>query len=406
MKSRLLLVALLIPAVAAAQKFEDLAATPPMGWNSWNHFGCNVDERLIRETAEAMVSSGMKDAGYEYVNIDDCWHGKRDERGFIQPDPERFPAGMKALADYVHSLGLKIGIYSDAGWKTCAGKPGSRGYEFQDALTYAEWGIDYLKYDWCNTGKLNPEEAYLTMRDALFTAGRPIVYSICEWGRNEPWNWGQEIGHLWRTTGDITDCFDCEIGHGTWSSLGILQILDLQKGLRSHAGPGHWNDPDMMEVGNAMTVNEDRTHFSMWAMLAAPLIAGNDLRNMSRETIGILTNRGVIAVNQDPLGIQAVKYRDDGDLEFWFKPLAEGDWAMTILNRAEPAKTVDFDWSAEHVGDNMSDRDAAFATTRYQVLDLWSGEDWGTTESPLTVEVPARDIRMMRLTLVSGGSQK
>ena len=404
MKSRLLLVALLIPAVAAAQKFEDLAATPPMGWNSWNHFGCNVDERLIRETAEAMVSSGMKDAGYEYVNIDDCWHGKRDERGFIQPDPERFPSGMKALADYVHSLGLKLGIYSDAGWKTCAGKPGSRGYEFQDALTYAEWGIDYLKYDWCSTGKLNPEEAYLTMRDALFTAGRPIVYSICEWGRNEPWDWGQEIGHLWRTTGDITDCFDCEIGHGTWSSLGILQILDLQKGLRSHAGPGHWNDPDMMEVGNAMTVNEDRTHFSMWAMLAAPLIAGNDLRNMSRETIGILTNRGVIAVNQDPLGIQAVKYRDDGDLEFWFKPLAEGDWAMTILNRAEPAKTVDFDWSTEHVGDNMSDRDAAFATTRYQALDLWSGEDLGTTESPLTVEVPARDIRMMRLTLVAGGS--
>ena len=184
----------------------------------------------------------------------------------IQPDPERFPSGMKALADYVHSLGLKIGIYSDAGWKTCAGKPGSRGYEFQDALTYAEWGIDYLKYDWCNTEELSAEGAYLTMRDALYAAGRPIVFSICEWGDNEPWEWAAELGHLWRTTGDIIDCFDCEIGHGSWSSWGILRILDKQEGLRQYAGPGHWNDPDMMEVGNSMSVNEDRAHFSMWAM--------------------------------------------------------------------------------------------------------------------------------------------
>ena len=403
MKQFVPLVLLLVSASASAQKFEGLAETPPMGWNSWNTFACDIDEKLIRETAEAMVSSGMKDAGYQYVNIDDCWHGERDEKGFIQPDPERFPSGMRALADYVHSLGLKLGIYSDAGTKTCAGRPGSRGHEYQDAVTYAEWGIDYLKYDWCNTGELNPREAYLTMRDALYTAGRPIVYSICEWGRNDPWEWAEEIGHLWRTTGDITDCFDCRIGHGTWSSLGILRILDLQDGLRVHAGPGHWNDPDMMEVGNAMTVNEDRAHFSMWAMLAAPLIAGNDLRNMSRETIGILTNRDVIEVNQDPLGVQAVKYRDEGDLEFWFKPLAKGDWAMAILNRAVPDKSVGFDWSREHVADNMSDRDADFATHSYQVRDLWSGEDLGTTETPLAIEVPARDVRMMRLTLVSGG---
>ena len=236
------------------------------------------------------------------------------------------------------------------------------------------------------------------MRDALFTAGRPIVFSICEWGRNDPWEWGQEIGHLWRTTGDITDCFDCRVGHGTWSSLGILQILDLQEGLREHAGPGHWNDPDMMEVGNAMAVNEDRAHFSMWAMLAAPLIAGNDLREMAPETIEILTHKEVIAVNQDPLGIQGLKYRDEGDLEIWFKPLSGGDWAMAVLNRDEEPQMVVFDWAAEHVGDNMSDRDAAFTETEYGVRDLWSRQDLGTTATPLSIEIPGRDVRMLRLT--------
>jgi alpha-galactosidase len=389
---------LLIPAATAAEKFEGLAETPPMGWNSWNTFGCDIDENLIRETAEAMVSSGMKDAGYEYVNLDDCWHGERDEQGFIQPDPERFPSGMKALADYVHSLGLKIGIYSDAGWKTCAGRPGSRGYEYQDALTYARWGIDYLKYDWCHTGELEPREAYLTMREALYKAGRPIVFSICEWGNNDPWEWGAEIGHLWRTTGDITDCFDCKIGHGTWTSQGILPILDLQEGLRIHAGPGHWNDPDMMEVGNAMSVNQDRAHFSMWAMLAAPLIAGNDIRDMTPETIEILTNREVIAINQDPLGIQALKYRDEGDLEIWFKPLVDGDWAMAVLNRSREPDEIVFDWAAEHVADNLSDRDAAFGENDYALRDLWSKEDLGTTSQPLVIEIPGHDVRVFRLT--------
>lgn len=398
MKRVLLLVALLLPAAVWAQKFEDLAQTPPMGWNSWNTFACNIDEKLIRETAEAMVSSGMKDAGYQYVNLDDCWHGERDERGFIQPDPERFPSGMKALADYVHSLGLKIGIYSDAGWKTCAGEPGSRGYEFQDAMTYAEWGIDYLKYDWCNTEELNAKGAYLTMRDALYAAGRPIVFSICEWGRNDPWEWAPEMGHLWRTTGDIIDCFDCETGHGSWSSTGIMPILDLQDGLREHAGPGHWNDPDMMEVGNRMSVNQDRAHFSMWAMLAAPLIAGNDLRSMTPETISILTNKDVIAINQDPLGIQAMKYLDHGDLEIWFKPLQGGDWAMTILNRSRLDETVVFDWATEHMNDDLTGHRAHFDSIRYRIRDLWSGDDLGTTEMPQTFAVPGQDVRVMRLT--------
>ena len=223
---------------AAAQKFQELALTPPMGWNSWNTFACNVDEALIRETADAIVASGMKDAGYQYIVIDDCWHGKRDSLGFIHPNPERFPSGMKALADYVHSKGLKFGIYSCAGNQTCGGYPGSRGHEYQDAITYAQWGVDYLKYDWCNNTGLNSVGAYTTMRDALYTAGHPVVFSICEWGDTKPWEWAKDVGHLWRTTGDITNCFDCEVDHGTWSSWGFLKTIEMRKGIRSAAGPG------------------------------------------------------------------------------------------------------------------------------------------------------------------------
>ncbi len=217
---------------AYGQKFENLALTPPMGWNSWNKFADKVNEDLIRQTADAMVSSGMKDAGYEYINIDDTWEGTRDSEGFIQADPKKFPSGMKALADYVHSKGLKLGIYSDAGAKTCGGYPASRGHEYQDALMYAKWGIDYLKYDWCGCEDLNAKGAYTTMRDALHAAGRPIVFSICEWGSNKPWEWAGNVGNLWRTTGDIYPCFDCKQDHGTWYSWGVLQILDQQEGLR------------------------------------------------------------------------------------------------------------------------------------------------------------------------------
>jgi alpha-galactosidase len=391
------LLILLLAANAYGQKFEQLALTPPMGWNSWNKFACNVNETIIRETADAMVASGMKDAGYIYVNIDDCWHGKRDELGFIQPDPERFPSGMKALADYVHSKGLKFGIYSDAGWKTCGGRPGSRGYEYQDALTYAKWGVDYLKYDWCNTEGLKAEGAYLTMREALYAAGRPVVLSICEWGSDKPWDWGKKIGHLWRTTGDIYNCFDCVKDHGTWKSWGVLQILDMQKGLREHAAPGHWNDPDMLEVGNGMTVGEDRAHFSMWSMLAAPLIAGNDLRNMSKETKEILTNREVVAVNQDVLGVQGFQYSSKEKVEVWFKPLAGGDWAMVILNRDTSARRISFDWKAEKVSDSLSKREARFDTTEYNLRDLWNGRELGNTLRALTADVPPHDVLMFRL---------
>lgn len=403
MRYALTALACLIAFCAHAQKFEGLALTPPLGWNSWNHFGCDVDEKLIRETADAMVASGMKDAGYQYVNIDDCWHGERDELGFIHPDPERFPSGMKALADYVHSKGLKLGIYSDAGWKTCGGRPGSRGYEFQDAMTYAKWGIDYLKYDWCNTEALSAEGAYLTMRDALHAAGRPMVFSICEWGDNQPWLWGEKIGHLWRMSGDIYPCWDCEYDHGSWSAWGVLPILDMRKrdNIRQYAGPDHWNDFDMLEVGNGMSVNEDRAHFSMWAMMASPLIAGNDLRKMSKETLAILTNKDVIAVDQDPLGVQGFKYMSGGsgkvEVDFWFKPLADGDWALAILNRSDKPKTVSFDWGKENVADSLSGREAGFKDTVYRLRDLWTKKELGTTKKVLTAKVPGRDVLMLRL---------
>ena len=381
-----------------AQKFGELAKTPPMGWNSWNRFGCDVSEQLIRETADAIVTSGMRDAGYTFVNIDDCWHGTRDSLGFIQPDPRRFPSGMKALADYIHARGLKAGIYSDAGAKTCGGHPGSEGHEYQDALQYARWGIDYLKYDWCNTTGRNAADAYRVMRDALAAAGRPIVFSICEWGENRPWEWGVPLGHLWRTTGDVANCWDCVQDHGVWSSFGIMPILDKQSGLRKYAGPGHWNDPDMLEVGNGMTQAEDRAHFTMWAMLAAPLIAGNDLRAMSAETRRILTRREIIAIDQDSLGVQGWPHETRADgVQIWFKPLAGGDWAMAVLNRAEEPRSVRFDFAHADVNDGLSGRTAKFGGTRYALLELWSGRDAGTTASMLTITVPPHDVMLYRL---------
>ncbi len=387
------------PATAPAEAWTKLALTPPMGWNSWNKFACNVNEQLIRETADALVASGMRDAGYIYLNIDDCWHGQRDALGTIFPDRQRFPSGMKALADYVHSKGLKLGIYSDAGWKTCGGRPGSRGHEFQDALAYAAWGIDYLKYDWCNTEKLAAEGAYLTMREALRAAGRPMVFSICEWGTAKPWEWGKSIGNLWRTTGDITVCFDCVDTHGgQWNAYGAMKILDMQQGLRQYAGPGHWNDPDMLEVGNGMSVSEDRAHFTMWAMLAAPLIAGNDIRAMTPEVRAILLNRDVIAIDQDSLGVQGFRYAARDSVETWFKPLRGGDWAMAVLNRAGSARKVGFDWKKEAVSDSLSGRVAGFDTATYRVRDLWSGRELGTTARPLAAEVSAHDVLLVRLT--------
>jgi alpha-galactosidase len=400
---RLAVVLLVWASTAQGQrKIENLALTPPMGWNSWNKFHCDINESLIRETADAMASNGMKAAGYQYVNIDDCWHGTRDSLGFIRPDPDRFPSGMKALADYVHSKGLKLGIYSDAGSKTCAKRPGSRGYENQDAETYARWGVDYLKYDWCNTDSLNAVGAYMTMHDALLRTGRPIVFSICEWGSNKPWLWAPAVGNLWRTTEDIHACFDCLLEHdtdrGVWVQWGVMPIMERQALLRAYAGPGHWNDPDMLEVGNGMTISEDRAHFTMWAMLAAPLISGNDLRHMLPETAAILTNRGAIAVDQDSLGVEGLHYRTTDSVEVWFKPLSHDGWAMVLLNRARSPRTPTFDWRHETVSDSVSGRSARFAEVTYHIRDVWGDADRGTTSQPFTATVQPHDVVLLLLT--------
>jgi alpha-galactosidase len=396
MKKYFLLSMWIFSNVCLAQKFENLALTPPMGWNSWNKFACDVHESTIKQMADAMVSSGMRDAGYRFIIIDDCWSGGRDSLGFLFPNAQKFPSGMKNLANYIHSRGLKFGIYSDAGDRTCGGFPGSRGHEYQDALTFAKWGVDYLKYDWCNTGNLNAEEAYKTMRDALYAAGRPVVFSLCEWGNNKPWIWGPNVGHLWRTTGDITSCWGCEILYGIYSSFGWTQILDKQKELRIYAGPGHWNDPDMLEVGNGMAVNEDRAHFSLWCMLAAPLIAGNDLRAMSKETIEILTNKEVIAVDQDSLGVQGFNYLDDGDLEIWLKPLKNKEFAFCFFNRGAAPRKVEFDWQKYELRDSFSRTDLRLDGS-YRIRDLWAGKIIGSTKDIFKAEVPDHDVIMVRV---------
>ena len=309
--------------------------------------------------------------------------------GVIRSDPERFPHGIKALAEYVHSKGLKIGIYSDGGSKTCAGRPGSRGHEYQDAIAYAAWGIDYLKYDWCNTEGLTTRGAYTTMRDALYAAGRPIVFSICEWGSTWPWEWAKDVGNLWRTTGDISDNFA--------SFIWILDQQDRDR-VRQSAGPGHWNDPDMLEVGNGgMTVSEDRAEFSMWCMLAAPLIAGNDLRTMTAETKDILENKEAIAVDQDSLGVEGFKYSSNDSVQVWRKPLEKGDWALCFLNRGLALKKISFNWHNENFADSLSGRNANFDKTVYTIRDLWAKKDIGTTKNALTVDIPGHDVVMLRL---------
>ena len=382
-----------------AQKFEGLALTPPMGWNSWNTFQTNINEALVKETADKLVSSGMRDAGYVYLVLDDAWMAKeRDENGNLVPDPKKFPGGMKKLVDYVHSKGLKFGLYNCAGTQTCAGYPGTRGYEYQDARFYAGLGIDYLKFDWCNTEGINAKEAYTTMSKALKTAKRPIVFSLCEWGTNKPWEWAAPVGHLWRTTGDIYGCFDCIKNYGNWNAWGVMQIIDMQKDIRQYAGPGHWNDPDMMEVGNGLNVNESRAHFSMWAMLAAPLIAGNDIRKMSKETEAILTNKDVIAVNQDVLGIEGFKYAMKDSVEIWFKPLKGNDWAVCFLNRSHTPQSFQFEWMNETINDTLSKRTLDAKGTAYTIRDLWTKKDLGNTKKPLKGIIPSHDVVMVRLT--------
>lgn len=365
----------------------NLALTPPMGWNSWNKFACNVSEDLIKSMAEAMVRSGMKDAGYQYIVIDDCWQVGRDKDGDIVADPQRFPSGINSLADYVHSLGLKFGIYSDAGSKTCAGRPGGLGHEYQDALKYAAWSVDYLKYDWCNTTTQDARSAYANMRSALDAAGRPIVLSICEWGTAKPWLWGKEVGgNPWRTTGDIPDRWSGkkEWKPGDCCSYGMVDIVDAEDALYSY--PGHWNDPDMLEVGNGgMTTTEYRSHFSLWALLAAPLIAGNDLRDIKPEIHDLLTNKEVIAVDQDPLGHQGRRVWKDGDLEVWSKELSGGGRAVILFNRGSSEQKIMANWTDLDYPEHLS----------ASVRDLWMKQDLGKFTGKFSAPVSSHGVVMV-----------
>ena len=393
MKRRLVLLFALfaLSALAQTSPSTNLAPTPPMGWNSWNKFACNVSDELIRGMADALVKSGMKDAGYQYVVIDECWQVSRDEVGNIVADAQRFPHGIKGLADYIHSTGLKFGIYSDAGSKTCAGRPGSLGHEYQDARQYAAWGVDYLKYDWCNTTTQDAPAAYALMRAALDATGRPIVLSICEWGKAQPWLWGKRVGgNLWRATGDIQDRWE---GKKEWSpgdccSYGVVDIIDAVADLYSYAGPGHWNDPDMLEVGNGgMTDTEYRSHFSFWALLAAPLIAGNDLRTMPPEIHDILTNKEVIAINQDPLGRQGRRVRKDNQLkvDVWAKQLTDGSRAVILFNRGTAEQNIAVNW--EEIGYP--------ANIVASVRDLWQHKDLGKQAGKTAATVPAHGVAML-----------
>jgi len=364
-----------------------LGLTPPMGWNSWNKFACDNNEQTVRATADAMVASGMRDAGYQYVVIDDCWQTSRDANGIIVADAQKFPSGIKALADYIHSRGLKFGIYSDAGRLTCGGRPASQGHEYQDALTYARWGVDYLKYDWCNTGDRNAQEAYAVMADALRQSGRDIVFSMCEWGTAKPWLWAKNIGNLWRTTGDIFDSFSTKDPKRDWAHT-LVEIVDLNEPLWPYAGPGHWNDADMLEVGNGgMSPAEYRSHFSLWAMMASPLMAGNDIAHMDETTRSILLNKDVIAVDQDPLGVQGRRVWKDGDSEVWVKPLAGGARALLLFNRGNAPALIRA--SADQLGWPTG--------VRARIRDLWMHKDLPRWSGSISATVEPHGVAMFRI---------
>jgi alpha-galactosidase len=400
MKKNSLIIALLFAAMQMqAQKFQGLALTPPMGWNSWNTFQTNISEQLVKQTADIIVSSGMKDAGYTYLVLDDGWMAmERDSvTGNLIPDPKKFPNGMKTVIDYVHSKGLKFGLYNCAGTKTCAGYPGTRGYEYQDARFYASLSIDYLKYDWCNTDGMTTKEAYTTMSKALKATRHPIVFSLCEWGSSQPWQWAKEVGHLWRTTGDISNLFDGIKDYGNWHANGMMTIIDMQDTLYKYSGPGYWNDPDMLEVGNGMSVSEDRVHFSAWCMLAAPLMAGNDIRKMNKETVAILTNKDAIAIDKDAAGMQAFRYANKDSVQTWFKPLQNGDWAVCFINRGSTAKNILFDWKKENVANAFFNKQLNAAMINYKLYDVWTKKDMGSTASQLNAAIPGHDVMLLRL---------
>jgi alpha-galactosidase len=377
------------------------ALTPPLGWNSWNSFGCGITEAQVRQAADAMVSSGMKDAGYQYVVVDDCWFDpQRDAAGNLRANPTKFPSGMKALGDYIHGKGLKFGIYQAPNEKTCAqgvgtypGSTGSKGHERQDATTFASWGVDYLKYDWCSgSGTLSEQIAQFTlMRDALRATGRPIVYSINPNSFHSPtgdkYNWG-EVADLWRTTEDLLDIWQ---NNNTNSyPMGVGNVLDVTAPLAAQSGPGHWNDPDMLVVGRpGLTLTESRSHFALWALMSAPLMAGNDIRTMSADVSAILRNPRLLAVNQDSLGAGGRRVRDDGATEVFAKPLSDGSVAVGLFNRGSSTATVTT--TAAQVG---------LSGGSFTLTDLWTGGT-STTSGQISASVPAHGVAVFKVT---GGS--
>ena len=377
--------------LAQAQSAAPLATTPPMGWNSWNWFATTVTDKDIRQAADLMISSGMRDAGYVYLNIDDTWEGQRDAQGVLHTN-DKFP-DMKALADYVHGKGLKLGIYSSPGNKTCAGFEGSLGHEQQDADLYASWGIDYLKYDLCGfrsymnqlapSDKLKQNElmraAYEKMHKAILKTGRPMVFSLCQYGFDSVWQWAPEVGgNSWRTTGDINPTFDR-----------ISLLGREQAGLAKFSGPGHWNDPDMLEVGNGkLTQDENRTHMGMWAMLASPLLAGNNLSKLTPEVTSILTNRDVIAIDQDALGKQADRIYAEGPVEIWSRPLSNGDVALAVFNFGEDETFL------RGISLHL---DQAGAAHGWKAHDVWSGRNLGKIDNDYKFSLPRHASLLLRL---------
>lgn len=372
--------------VVPDEAFDTLALTPPMGWNSWNCFQENINEDNIKQVADAMVASGMQKAGYQYIVLDDFWMIDRDEDGNILADPKKFPHGMKALADYIHSKGLKFGLYLDAGVNTCGGQVGSRGYEFQDALQLARWGVDFIKVDWCHHLDMDEASAYLRMHDAIKNSGRPMMLNICVWGKANPWLWGPGIGQSWRVHRDLVNCFDCI---NEWDGCGVVQVVDVMAPLAKYAGPGHWNDADMLQVGNkGLSLIESQSHFSMWCMLASPLFAGNDIRNMTPEVKEILTNKEAIAINQDVLGKQATRFMTSNGREIWIKPLSNKELAVCFFNRNEQEWDVEFDWTT---------LTSLEKNHKYSLRDVWQHKDIGTTEELFKANIPAHGAILLKL---------
>lgn len=380
----------------------DLAATPPMGWNSWNMFGSAIDERALRETADALVRSGLADCGYRYLVIDDCWSEKdgRDADGMLVPDAARFPSGIAALADYAHALGLKLGIYSDAADRTCAGYPGSYGYEQQDAAQWAAWGVDFLKYDYCHApgDQQSAIERYGRMGAALQATGRPILFSICEWGGRAPQLWGRAAGgHMWRVSGDVFDTWhNAYDPKHNFTGTGVSTLFDVAAELQPYAGPGGWNDLDMLVVGlggqgyiggGGMSLAEYRTHMALWCMACSPLMIGCDVRSLDPEIAAVLMNREVIAVNQDSLGVAARRIKRSGDVDLWSKPLADGALAIAVVNRGDQGADVP-----------LRARDVGLLDAAKRVRDLWAGADAGELGAETTLRVEPHGTLLLRIT--------